>query len=170
MAKNIEVSYEVQENKISADNKVVWANNLIGSGSGTLEVLGLTTDEKCLLFGKENVAGGFGMDGAVSMPQFAIMFQQEKADGGKILHVLYNCSFAPAGINATSLEEGQIEEKTESLEFTSIQGANGYYFFSLDTKDAKADKQAITKWFTEVQDIAQLKLAATTASAIEEDK
>ena len=33
-AKNIEVSYEVQENKISADNKVVWANNLIGSGSG----------------------------------------------------------------------------------------------------------------------------------------
>ena len=33
-AKNVEVSYEITENKISADDKVVWSNNLIASGSG----------------------------------------------------------------------------------------------------------------------------------------
>ena len=33
-AKNVEVSYEISENKISADNIVCWANNLIASGSG----------------------------------------------------------------------------------------------------------------------------------------
>lgn len=33
-AKNIEVSFEITENKISADDKVVWANNILSSGSG----------------------------------------------------------------------------------------------------------------------------------------
>lgn len=117
----------------------------------TLEVLGLTVDEKALLFGGENMSGGFAMGANTAMPQFAIMFEQQKADGGKILHVLYNCSFAPAGINCQTLEEGQIEETTESLEFTAVLGDCGYFFYSLDTKDAKADQAIVRQWFNEVQ-------------------
>lgn len=117
-----------------------------------MELLGLTTDEKALLFGGENVAGGFAMGNAVNMPQFAVMFAQEKADGGQILHVLYNCSFAPNGINCQTLEEGQIEETTEQLEFTSILGENGYFYYSLDSKDAKADTNKVKNWFAAVQE------------------
>ena len=151
-AKNVEVSYEISENKISADNKTVWANNLIASGSGTLEVLGLTVDEKALLFGTENYSGGFAMGSNTAMPQFALLFQQEKADGGQILHCIYNVSFAPAGISCQTLEDGQIEETTESLEFTSILGENGFFFYSFDTKDAKADSNIAKQWFTAVQE------------------
>ena len=133
------------------DNKVVWANNLIASGSGSLEVLGLTTDEKALLFGGENMAGGFAMSANTSMPQFALLFQQEKADGKKILHALYNVSFAPQGINAQSLEEGQIEETTEQLQFTSIVGNCGYFYYSLDSGDAKANQQIVKTFFQEVK-------------------
>ena len=118
----------------------------------TLEVLGLTTDEKAMLFGGENMKGGFAMGANVQMPQFALLFQQEKADGGQILHVIYNCTFAPNGINAQTLEEGQIEETTESLEFSSIIGANGYFYYSLDTKDAAADSTLVKNWFAQVQE------------------
>lgn len=149
--RSVEVSYDVQENKISADNKVVWANNLIASGNGTLEVLGLTTEEKCLLFGGENLGGGFAMGASTNMPQFALLFQQEKADGKKILHVLYNVSFAPQGINAQSLEEGQIEETTEQLQFTSIIGNCGYFYYSLDSGDAVANNNIVKNFFTQVQ-------------------
>jgi phi13 family phage major tail protein len=133
------------------DDKVVYASNLIASGSGTLEVLGLTTDEKCLLFGGQNMKGGFAMGNEVNQPAFALLFEQKKADGGKILHVLYNCTFSPDGINAQTLEEGQVEETTESLEFTSILGDCGYFYYSVDTRDAKADQQLVKNFFTQVQ-------------------
>lgn len=150
-AKSVEVSFDTTDKKVSADDKVVWQSMIVTSGSGTLEVLGLTTDEKALLFGTVNMSGGFAMGANTSMPKFALLFEQQKADGKKILHALYNVTFSPSGINCTSLEEGEIEESTESLEFVSMLGENGYYFYSLDTADAKADSVLVDGWFTEVQ-------------------
>ncbi len=152
MAKNIEVSFEIAENKISADDQVVYSTSIISSGNGSMEILGLTTDEKCLLFGGENVAGGFAMGTNTDMPRFAILFEQQTAAGKKILHVLYNASFAPAGISAQSLEEGEITESTETLEFTCIPGANNLFFYSLDTGDAKANQTVVKNWYQQVQD------------------
>ena len=88
------------------------------------------------------------------MPSFALLFAQDKADGKKILNVIYNVKFNPMGINAVSLEEGQVEEQTASLEFTAIekQGDNIFYF-AIDTAEEGADAIA-AQWFAEVHGFA----------------
>ena len=37
-------------------------------------------------------------------------------DGKQILNVIYNVKFNPMGINAVTLEEGQVEEQTVILQ------------------------------------------------------
>lgn len=116
-----------------------------------MEVLGLTSEEKRLLFGGDE-AVGFGLRSGVDQPNFAVMFAQQKADGGEILTVIYNVKFSPAGINAVTLEEGQVEEQTASLEFTAIEKPNdNIFFFAVDTKEEGAEALA-QAWFTEVQE------------------
>lgn len=146
-AKSVECSFEVSEKMINADNKAVFSAKTISKGSGSLSLLGLTPDERRLLQnGVETV--GYGLKSSTNMPSFALMFQQEKADGKKILYVIYSLSFSPNGINATSVEDG-IEENPTDLEFTCIPGKNDYFYYAVDTAETGAETIAST-FFTEV--------------------
>lgn len=149
--KSVEATFDMSEKKIYADDKTVCNDVRVSGGKGKLSVLGLTTEEKALLFGSTNMSGGYALGSNVSMPNLALLFEQQKKDGGKLLHVIYNVQFSPAGINAVSTEE-EIEESVIDLEFSCIPGSNGYYAYTVDTTDTSADTTMIGKWFTEVQD------------------
>lgn len=150
-AKSCEATFEIAEKNISADNKVVYNSKKVASGSGTLSVLGLTAEERrMLLGGDENV--GWALRSGTDTPSMALLFQQEKADGKKILNVIYNVKFNPMSIQATSIEEGQIEEELCDLEFVAIEKpGDNIFYFAVDTAEAGAEALAQV-WFTEVQE------------------
>ena len=89
------------------DNKIVYNSKKIANGTGTLEVLGLTSEEKRLIMGADETVG-MGLRSGQDMPSFALLFAQQKADGGEILSVLYNVKFSPMSISAVTLEEGKL--------------------------------------------------------------
>lgn len=152
-AKAVEASFESTEHTINADDTTVYSQKGIKSGSGKLSVLGLTTNEKCLMAGTKNMSGGFAVSQSTNAPRLALLFEQSKADGGKLLNVIYNVQFSIPGINAVT-KEGEIEEQIYELDFTclpELQSGEGYYFNVVDTTDTKADSTMIDKWYTEVQ-------------------
>ncbi|EGT3831882.1 TPA: hypothetical protein KR288_002523 [Clostridioides difficile] len=150
--KSVEVSFETSEDIEYADNIVADSDVSISKGSGKLNLLGLTNDEKAMLFGGENMSGGYALASNQNMPNLALLFEQEKRDGGKILNVLYNVQFNPSGLNAKTTEDKK-EKSLQELEFNCYPGFDdkGYFFYSLDTKDEKADTTVINKWYTEIQ-------------------
>ena len=78
--KSVECTYEAQSTSISADDKVVYTVSSLAEGSGTLTVLGLTGEEKKLIFGGKATKGfALGVDDV--QPQMALLFEQKKADG-----------------------------------------------------------------------------------------
>lgn len=149
-AKSVEASFESSEKKTHADNKVVHSDKRVSSGKGKLGVLGLTMTEKALLAGGENMSGGFALSSTTNAPNLALLFSQDKADGGQILSAIYNVQFDIPGINATTTED-EIEEQVFEIDFTSLPGADGYYYYTVDTKDKDVDQTIVSKWFTEVQ-------------------
>lgn len=150
--KSVECTFDMAEKTIYADNEAVSNDKRIAGAKGKLSVLGLTTDEKCMLMGSKNMSGGYAMKSSDSMPPVAVLFAQEKKDGGQLLTVIYNCTFALPQIQAVATEGGEIEEQISELDFTCITGKNGYYFYTIDSKDSKIDNTLVTNWFTAVQD------------------
>ena len=55
----------------------------------TLEVLGLTAEERRMLMGGDEEVG-YALRSGADMPSFALLFRQDKADGKQILNVIYN--------------------------------------------------------------------------------
>lgn len=150
-AKTVEASFESSEKNIPADNKTVYTDKRVTSGKGKLGVLGLTMTEKNLLAGGKNVSGGFALNKNTNAPNLALLFAQDKADGGKRLSVIYNCQFSTPGINAVTTD-GEMEEQIAEIDFTCTEeGSEGYYYFTVDTKDPLADKAIVDAWFTKVQ-------------------
>ncbi|GAA0863542.1 major tail protein [Paraclostridium tenue] len=149
-AKSVEATFETSEKKVHADNKIVCSDKRVSSGKGKLGVLGLTMTEKALLAGGENMSGGFALSSTTNAPNLALLFSQDKKDGGQILSVLYNVQFDIPGINATTTED-EIEEQIFEIDFTSLPSSDGYYYYTVDTKDKDADQAIVSKWFTEVQ-------------------
>lgn len=146
--KSVECTYEAQSTSISADDKVVYTVSSMAEGSGSLTVLGLTGEEKKLIFGGKATKGfALGVDDV--QPQMALLFEQKKADGKKMLYCIFNVKFNPAGLSATSIEGGQIEEQTISLDFTSIANEDGYFYYVVDTGEEGMDSIAQT-WYTAV--------------------
>lgn len=149
--KAVEASFEASEKVVYADNKAVYNDKRITKGSGKLSVLGLTTDEKCLLAGAENMSGGLALNASMNAPSLALLFEQEKAGGGKLLNVLYNVQFAIPAISAVTTE-GEMSEQVSDLDFTCLPDLKqGYFFYTVDTTDAKADEEMVANWFTTVQ-------------------
>ncbi|KPI54820.1 hypothetical protein KW95_01765 [Clostridioides difficile] len=149
-AKDVEANFEIGDKTIYADNKGIYNNKKISKGSGKLGVIGLTTDEKCLLGGTENMSGGYALADNVIPPNLALLFAQDKADGGSLLTVIYNVQFNPVSIAAVTTEDSIEETKTE-LDFTALVGKDGYWYYTIDTTDSKVDADMISKFFTEVQ-------------------
>lgn len=79
-AKSIECSFSAEQTDISADDKVVYTASSIATGEGSLEVLGLTGEEKRLIFGGSNTTG-YALTNELNQPTMALMFSQQKADG-----------------------------------------------------------------------------------------
>ena len=79
-AKSCEATFEIAEKTISADNRAVYNSKKVANGSGTLSVLGLTGDERRLLQGGDETVG-WALRSGMDAPSFALMFEQEKADG-----------------------------------------------------------------------------------------
>ncbi len=149
--KAVEASFEASEKIVYADNKAVYNDKRITKGSGKLSVLGLTTDEKCLLAGAENMSGGLALNASMNAPSLALLFEQDKADGGKLLNVIYNVQFAIPAISAVTTE-GEMSEQISDLDFTCLPDLKqGYFFYTVDTTDAKADEEMVNNWFTTVQ-------------------
>ncbi|MDB8794271.1 hypothetical protein PN290_00325 [Romboutsia sp. 1001216sp1] len=149
--KAVEASFEASEKIVYADNKAVYNDKRITKGSGKLSVLGLTTDEKCLLAGTENMSGGLALNASMNAPSLALLFEQEKADGGKLLNVLYNVQFAIPSISAVTTE-GEMAEQISDLDFTCLPDLKqGYFFYTVDTTDAKVDSEMVNNWYTTVQ-------------------
>ena len=73
-AKSAEATFEVSEKAIFADNKQVFSAKSIASGSGSIEVLGLTPDERRMLLG-DNGDLGFKLGSAQVMPSFAVLWK-----------------------------------------------------------------------------------------------
>ncbi|QYE96663.1 major tail protein [Paraclostridium sordellii] len=150
-AKAVEASFESSEKVIHADNMAVYSDKRIKTGQGKLSVLGLTTNEKCLMAGTKNMSGGFAVNQSTNAPRLALLFEQDKADGGKLLNVIYNVQFSIPGINAVTTE-GEVEEQLYEIDFSCLpELSEGYFFYTVDTKDAKADQTMIQNWFTTVQ-------------------
>lgn len=154
-AKNVEVSFESGDKTIYADNKAVYADKRITKGNGKLTLLGLTMDEKCLLAGVEKMQGGFALDTSINAPTLALLFEQDKADGGKLLSVVYGVQFSIPGINAITTEE-EMEEQLAELEFTCLpveieELGKSLFFYTIDTKDSDVDSDMVQNWFKSVQ-------------------
>lgn len=67
----------------------------------------------------------------------------------KMLYCIFNVKFNPAGLSATSIEGGQIEEQTIALDFTSIANDAGYFYYVVDTGEEGMDTVA-QSWYTQV--------------------
>lgn len=154
-AKNVECNFEQSEKIIYADNKPVYVDKRINKGGGKLGVLGLTTDEKCLLAGVENMSGGMALTTDTNSPTLALLFEQDKADGGKLLTVIYGTKFSLPSINAVTTEE-EMEEQVLELEFTCTpvefkELNKSFFFYVIDTKDPNVDSEMVDNWFNSVQ-------------------
>lgn len=150
-AKACEASFESSEKIIYSDNNPVYNDKRPTKGSGKLSVLGLTMEEKALLAGVDVVKGGIALGTNTVAPNLAVLFAQDKADGGKILTIIYNVQFATPSIQAVTTE-GEIEEQIAELEFTCLPDVQSrLFFYIVDTTDETADEAMISKWFTEVQ-------------------
>ncbi|MCC0644891.1 hypothetical protein KGF45_02260 [Clostridioides sp. ZZV14-6154] len=153
--KKVESSYEVSEDITYADDMAVDNDMTVSNGSGKMTVLGLLMDEKALIYGGDNMSGGWGLSTNMQVPNLAILFEQQKRDGGKILSVIYNAQFKPAGINATTVEEKK-EKETVELEFTSLPAVTSvddknYFYYTVDTKDKNVSQEMIENWYKTVQ-------------------
>lgn len=154
-AKKVESTYEVSEDITYADDIAVDNDISVSTGNGKVSMLGLTMDEKVLFFGGENMSGGWALSPDAQMPNVAILFEQQKRDGGKILSVIYNAQFKPIGINATTIEEKKEKEVVE-LEFTSLPAIasvddKNYFFYVVDTKDKNVSQEMIENWYKTIQ-------------------
>lgn len=150
-AKACECSFESSENIDWADNIIAHSEKRVIRGSGKLSVLGLTMSEKALLMGVDVQSGGVAIGSNTNAPTLALLFGQNKRDGGKILNVIYNVQFSIPGVQAVSSEENR-ESQIIELDFTCLPDINDQLFmYQVDTTDPTSDSTIVADWFTKVQ-------------------
>ena len=144
------------ENKFKYENIQEWADNiavinefLYGGGEGSLTVLGLSKEERVLLFGNKAVKGGIAVSDTDEAPIGAFFFERRITGDARRLYVVYACKCSPTDISGETIEEGKGNYETNDIEY-SIEGVNLVYFY-IDTDDSTVDQQQVTNWFKEVQ-------------------
>ncbi|TAN66617.1 hypothetical protein WS9_009905 [Paraclostridium sordellii 8483] len=149
------------ENKFKYENVEEWADNiavindyLFGGGEGKLTTLGLSKEERTLLFGNKSVKGGIAVADTDEAPIGAFLFERRLKGGAKRLYVIYACKCSPTDISGDTIEGGKTEYETTEIEYSisacEHEGVNLIYFF-IDTNDPTVDQTQITKWYQEVQ-------------------
>lgn len=149
------------ENKFKYENIQEWADNiavinefLYGGGEGSLTVLGLSKEERVLLFGNKAVKGGIAVSDTDEAPIGAFLFERRITGGARRLYVVYACKCSPTDISGETIEEGKGNYETNDIEYSisscEHEGVNLVYFY-IDTDDSTVEQQQVTNWFKEVQ-------------------
>lgn len=153
-AKKIENKFKYENIQEWADNIAVINDYLYGGGDGSLTTLGLSKEERVLLFGNKGVKGGVAVSDADQAPIGAFLFARKKAGGGKRLYVIYACKCSPTDISGETIEEGKGNYETNDIEFSisscEHEGENLVYFY-IDSDDPTVDNEQVTNWFKKVQ-------------------
>lgn len=147
-AKSIEVSIETASKNVYADNTTAHTFVLPTSGEGTLQVLGLTAEERRMLAGLDDLEVGFGVNDNPNKPRFAVTFEQDVADGSKMLYVVYNVTFDTSSISLETTEE-EVTEKPVDIAMVVNKGDNGWFYYAINS----AESEDIAKnWHTAIQE------------------
>lgn len=149
------------ENKFKYENIQEWADNiavinefLYGGGEGSLTVLGLSKEERVLLFGNKAVKGGIAVYDTDEAPIGAFLFERRLTGGARRLYVVYACKCSPTDISGETIEEGKGNYETNDIEYSisscEHEGVNLVYFY-IDTDDETVDQEQVTNWYKSVQ-------------------
>ena len=149
------------ENKFKYENIQEWADNiavinefLYGGGEGSLTVLGLSKEERVLLFGNKAVKGGIAVSDTDEAPIGAFLFERRLTGGASRLYVVYACKCSPTDISGETIEEGKGNYETNDIEYSisscEHEGVNLVYFY-IDTDDETVDQEQVTNWYKSVQ-------------------
>ena len=149
------------ENKFKYENIQEWADNiavinefLYGGGEGSLTVLGLSKEERVLLFGNKAVKGGIAVSDTDEAPIGAFLFERRITGGARRLYVVYACKCSPTDISGETIEEGKGNYETNDIEYSisscEHEGVNLVYFY-IDTDDSTVDQEQVTNWYKSVQ-------------------
>lgn len=153
-AKKIENKFKYENIQEWADNIAVINEYLYGGGEGSLTTLGLSKEERVLLFGNKSVKGGIAVSDTDSAPIGALLFERRLVGGYRRLYVVYACKCAPVDVSGSTIEEGKGEYETTGIEYSisscEHEGVNLVYFY-VDTNDPTVDQEQITNWFKAVQ-------------------
>ena len=128
--KSVTVNLEVQS--VTASNKqqsFKWSS-VVGA-TGQLTVLGLTAEEMNLIFGyqysRNNESVELIVNDSLQNNEVELSFARKKANGKEIryyMKVVFDPTFS---IDANTLENGNIEESTLTLDFEVIKDGGVYY-------------------------------------------
>ncbi len=149
------------ENKFKYENIQEWADNiavinefLYGGGDGSITLLGLSKEERVLLFGNKAVKGGISVSDVDEAPIGAFLFERRITGGARRLYVVYACKCSPTDISGETIEEGKGNYETNDIEYSigsyEHNGVNLVYFY-IDTDDSTVDSEQITNWYKSVQ-------------------
>ena len=89
---------------------------------GQLTLLELTLDDRALLFGHTvkyiSDMKTLEVSDTDIPPTFSLKFERQKASGGKIIYELPSVTFKSNSIEANTLQQGEVQEDTITIDFT----------------------------------------------------
>jgi phi13 family phage major tail protein len=152
---DIQVSLDVSQEKLYADDSVYLLENNFGGGTVTINTAALGTANTALLLGSRiDSNGGIVSSADDTPPAFALMFRAKKADGFYRYVCLYKVQFMPPSDTFHTVEDTNTKQ-TPTIEGTLMklnkqdsQGKNNYKY-TVD-EDADGSENIISTWFTEV--------------------
>lgn len=121
---------------------------------GALKVVGLTfEEEQSLLYTKGDAVGEIYWgedDQSIDTDNISLLFEQEKANGGKILTVLYNCEFFENNLT-TQTTTNDFVHNERTLEFKiKLDTKSRLNRFAIDT-DLIEDKSKVQQFYKKIQ-------------------
>lgn len=146
---SVEFEDESMYAKINGVDRIKISSSL--DGDGTLNILGMTIKEMKDILGYQGVEGEMYMQDSFNAPYVTLLFARQKANGEKLLNVLYKCKFDVTGLSAKTIQEN-VEQENIELKFKCIADNDRYnlQYFILDT-ETSLNKDKIDNFFKEIQ-------------------
>ncbi|MCC0644890.1 hypothetical protein KGF45_02255 [Clostridioides sp. ZZV14-6154] len=119
------------------------------SGTGKLNLLGLTADEEELIWNFKRYKNGIIVEDSIKPNNLRLLFTRKRRDGAIIYYCIYNVIFDIDGILAETDAAKRSSSKRE-LSFNVFADKKiKLTFFSMDTKSG--EKEILENWFKEIQ-------------------
>lgn len=149
----IDITVEFEDKYVTARKNGIESIKVSGSldGQGSLNVLGLTMEEMKDILGYKGVLGEMYMDNSFDSKYITLLFERQKANGSKLLNVLYKCKFDVTGLSAQTIQEG-VEQENIELKFKCVSDDSRYnlHCFVLDTEEI-LNKDKVDNFFKVIQ-------------------